>query len=152
MSNREGVGERRRGALPLRRLAVALPACAAAMLIVALLAAHTVTQPFGIGLSLTPRPMRRSALSAASVWPTGTVDVNTATAEELCALHGIGPKLAQAIVDERTARGGFAFPEDLIAVKGIGAKTLAKFVAQLDFSAQAQAATRSSGWPVQPDP
>jgi len=140
MSIRESVGERRRGALPLRRLAVALPACAAALLVTGLLAAHTVAAPFENSVSLTPKTVRRATLSASvSAWPVGTVDVNTATVDELCQLHGIGPKLAQAIVDERVDRGGFAFPEDLTSVKGIGAKTLAGFVSQLDFSAQAEA-------------
>ncbi len=60
-----------------------------------------------------------------------TVDVNTATAEQLDALPGIGPVLAQRIVDWRTAHGPFASVDDLDEVSGIGAATLAKFRSQL---------------------
>ena len=48
------------------------------------------------------------------------VNVNTATAEELETLTGIGPALAQAIVDYRAEHGAFRSAEDLLLVKGIG--------------------------------
>lgn len=48
------------------------------------------------------------------------IDVNTATAEELDRLTGIGPALAQAIVDEREANGPFASLDELLRVRGIG--------------------------------
>lgn len=48
------------------------------------------------------------------------VDVNTATAEELTALPGIGEKRARAIVEYRTEHGPFTYVEDLIRVPGIG--------------------------------
>jgi competence protein ComEA len=51
------------------------------------------------------------------------IDVNTATAAELRKLPGIGPKLSQAIVDERE-RAPFKSVDDLRRVHGIGAKTL----------------------------
>ena len=146
MNIRESGGQRQRGNHSLRRLALALPACAGVILLATLIAMHAVVGPFGHGIALTPRPARRAAAAArASAWPSGTVDVNRATADELCALQGVGPKLAQAIVEERTARGGFAYPEDLIAVKGIGVKTLAKFKDQLDFSAQEQSSGDATG-------
>jgi competence ComEA-like helix-hairpin-helix protein len=72
-------------------------------------------------------------------WPMGSINVNTATAEELCTLYGVGPALAEAILAEREAAGPFDYPEDLAMVKGIGVKTLAKFYDQLDFSARAAA-------------
>lgn len=54
--------------------------------------------------------------------PTGPVviNINTATARELEALPGIGPALAQRIVDYRAANGPFRTTEELIKVKGIG--------------------------------
>ncbi len=79
------------------------------------------------------------AAPSAVTWPMGTVDVNTATAEELCTLAGVGPTLAEAILAEREAAGPFDYPEDLVMVKGIGEKTLAKFYDQLDFSAHSAA-------------
>ena len=56
---------------------------------------------------------------------TNKIDINTATAEELQRLPGIGPKTAQKIIEYRTAQA-FARPEDLMRVKGIGKKTFAK--------------------------
>jgi len=49
-----------------------------------------------------------------------SIDINRATALELEALPGIGPKLARQIVEDRTANGPFRSPEDLLRVKGIG--------------------------------
>ena len=54
------------------------------------------------------------------------VNVNTASAEELVQLPGIGEARARAIVAERSERGGFASVDELIDVKGIGESLLAK--------------------------
>jgi len=48
------------------------------------------------------------------------VDINAATAEELEELMGIGPALAQAIVDYREEHGPFASVDELLEVSGIG--------------------------------
>ena len=48
------------------------------------------------------------------------VHINTAGAEELDGLPGIGPVLAQRIVDEREANGPYTGAEDLTRVEGIG--------------------------------
>ena len=60
------------------------------------------------------------------VRPQGAIDVNHGSAEQLTALPNIGPVRAQAIIDEREARGPFHYPEDLLDVKGIGEKRLAE--------------------------
>lgn len=52
------------------------------------------------------------------------VNVNTASAIELAQLPGIGPVLAQAIVDEREANGPFDTLDDLLRVNGIGSAKL----------------------------
>ncbi|MBI5855826.1 MAG: ComEA family DNA-binding protein [Nitrospirae bacterium] len=52
------------------------------------------------------------------------IDVNRATAEELQRLPGIGPVLAQAVLQDRATRGRFRSVEDLKRVKGIGTKRL----------------------------
>jgi competence protein ComEA len=66
----------------------------------------------------TPRPTPLVAPSSQSA--AGVVNVNTATAPELDLLPGIGPALAQNIIDYREAHGPFASPEDLLDVPGIG--------------------------------
>ena len=53
---------------------------------------------------------------------TGEIDINAASAEELQALPGIGPKYSEAIVEYRESHGGFDFAEDLMNVRGIGDK------------------------------
>lgn len=50
----------------------------------------------------------------------GLVDVNTADADELDTLPGVGPATAEAILDERERRGSFSSVEDLLDVPGIG--------------------------------
>ena len=50
------------------------------------------------------------------------VDLNRATASDLEALPGIGPKLAHRVIEHRTSHGPFKRVEDLRQVKGIGHK------------------------------
>ncbi len=52
------------------------------------------------------------------------VNINTADAELLETLPGIGPVKAQAIVDDREENGPFTVVEELIRVPGIGEGTL----------------------------
>lgn len=73
----------------------------------------------------------RSGERMSVAMPQGDVDVNAASAEELTALKGVGPTLAQEIIAERERNGDFHYPEDLINVKGIGEKTLERMREQL---------------------
>ncbi len=52
---------------------------------------------------------------------TAKVNINTASAAQLETLDGIGPVLAQRIIDYREAEGGFKTIEDITKVRGIGA-------------------------------
>ena len=52
------------------------------------------------------------------------VNINTATAQELTALPGIGPAKAEAIIKHREANGPFKTVDELNGVKGIGNKIL----------------------------
>ncbi|KPK71717.1 MAG: hypothetical protein AMJ84_05740 [Acidithiobacillales bacterium SM23_46] len=48
------------------------------------------------------------------------VNINTATVEDLCTLHGVGPVLAQRIVEYRRQHGPFRAPAEIQRVRGIG--------------------------------
>jgi competence protein ComEA len=66
--------------------------------------------------SKTPSP---TGSSSGKLAPGQTVNINTASAEELDALPGIGPTKSQAIVDYRNEHGRFSSIEDIQNVKGI---------------------------------
>ncbi|NCP95613.1 MAG: helix-hairpin-helix domain-containing protein [Deltaproteobacteria bacterium] len=61
-----------------------------------------------------------------------TVHLNTATAVELEKLPGVGPILAQRIVQYRTEHGPFTRVDQLDQVKGVGEQLLQQVQANLD--------------------
>jgi competence protein ComEA len=69
-----------------------------------------------VGLGAAPAPGSGTGGAA----PGGLLDLNLATAEQLDGLPGIGPVLAQRIVDWRTEHGRFASVDQLREVSGIG--------------------------------
>ncbi|MCR5527551.1 MAG: helix-hairpin-helix domain-containing protein [Lachnospiraceae bacterium] len=65
-------------------------------------------------------PGNRSSESTAAADTTdGRVNINTATADELTALSGIGMNRAEAIIRYRDEHGAFTSPEDIMNVAGI---------------------------------
>ena len=85
-------------------------------------AAQEYIIPTSPNSSVIPQPsMRRSAPSDGA-----RININTATSQELQTLRGVGPAMAQRIIEYRQTSGGFSTVDDLTNVKGIGEKTLEK--------------------------
>lgn len=64
--------------------------------------------------------------------PSGKVNINQASVEQIAYLPRIGTKVAARVLDYRKTHGQFARPEDLMEVKGIGEKlflTLKPYIA-----------------------
>lgn len=78
-----------------------------------------------IGLALPVCAQTKAAAPAvpAALAEKAKININTATADQLATLKGIGPKLADSIIEYRKANGPFKDVTDLIKVNGIGPKT-----------------------------
>lgn len=90
---------------------------------------YTVTTQRRAPQAVTPAPRERAP-----------VDINTAGADELETLSGIGPALAGRIVDYREEHGPFQSVEELLEVSGIGETTLEKLRGEVTVGAPAGAA------------
>jgi len=67
-----------------------------------------------------PEPVKSATVEAASPDNHDKININTATAEQLIKLPGIGPKTAQKIIAYRQEHGNFPSVEAIKNVKGIG--------------------------------
>ncbi|MHB9861770.1 helix-hairpin-helix domain-containing protein [Streptomyces sp. YIM S03343] len=72
-----------------------------------------------------PEPLGEGAAGGAPAGTGGLVSLNTATAEQFNTLPGVGPVLAQHIIDYRTRHGGFRSVDELRQVNGIGTRRFA---------------------------
>lgn len=61
----------------------------------------------------------------------GVVNINTASAQELETLNGVGPATASRILEYRQEHGGFKSAEELVQVRGIGEKKYEKMKQQI---------------------
>ena len=72
------------------------------------------------------------------------VNINTASAEELTTIKGIGSAKAQAIVDHREKNGTFESVDDLTLVRGIGDKMLERLRPHVTVGAEGGGAAASA--------
>jgi competence protein ComEA len=73
----------------------------------------------------------RSGVRVSKSIHTGPININRATAKQLDGLDGIGPVIAQRIVDYRKKNGSFISIDDLQKVSGIGAAKFAQIKAKV---------------------
>lgn len=76
--------------------------------------------------AVPPQAAPPGTAGAPAAAPGQPLDLNTATAEQLDDLPGVGPVLAQRIVEYRTRNGGFRSVEQLREVSGIGERRYAE--------------------------
>ena len=88
-------------------------------LVVAILAALAIASTSLHGMQAKAAPRQAATASA-------PVNLNTATAEQLETLPGIGAATAKRIIEHRQKAGGFKKIEELMNVKGIGEKSFLK--------------------------
>ena len=73
-------------------------------------------------------------------FPDAGVMINTAGPDQLILLPGVGPVLAERIIEEREKNGYFRLPEDLLAVRGIGTAALKKLRPLISFAVPEESA------------
>jgi competence protein ComEA len=88
-------------------------------IMMAAIAAIALSAPALSAQSKAPAPKPTATASA-------PVNLNTATAEQLATIPGVGPKMAERIVDYRQKNGGFKKVEELMNVSGVGEKSFLK--------------------------
>lgn len=96
---------------------------------------YWTTQRDSLKALLSARKSRQHVDSFFSVLgdaPVKMININEATAAELASLPGIGPKIAERIIQYRSEHGKFKNIEELRSVKGIGKKLFAKIQPFID--------------------
>lgn len=84
-----------------------------------------------VGASAAAGSAGADPVAAGAAPTTGPVDLNTATADQLDALPGVGPITAARILAWRAEHGRFSVVDELAEVSGIGPKTLAELRAHV---------------------
>ena len=99
------------------------------MLFCSALALCLLSAPVGVLAQDAPKAARSQD---AALTP---VNLNSATAEQLEKLPGVGPATAKRILEYRQKNGGFKKIEELMNVRGIGEKTFLRMKPQLTLTA-----------------
>lgn len=76
---------------------------------------HTNTQGYELDDYSTPAQMKK-------------INLNTATAEQLQMIPGIGPAISESIIVYRDTNGPFTKVEDILNVKGVGESLLSRIL------------------------
>lgn len=91
--------------------------------LIAIAVAALLALALGIRMDRRPREITAPpvhSVDAQALWKAERIDVNSASAAELEELPGIGPALAEAIIQYREEHGSFESIEELDQVPGIG--------------------------------
>ena len=104
----------------MRHLSIAALVALAVISLVALPASASVSQAKTADTKAAPAPV---------------VNINTAPAEQLERLPGVGPRTAARIIEYRQKNGGFKKVEELMNVRGIGEKAFLRMKNQLTVAA-----------------
>ena len=96
---------------------------------IAVAAALAVAAPSSASL------LQEKSQDAKAAAPAQAVNLNTAPAEQLERLPGVGPSTAARIIEYRQKNGGFKKIEELMNVRGIGEKAFLKMKSQLTVTA-----------------
>ena len=94
--------------------------------ILLLLFALSLLGPMTLASTAAVPPVDGTVLEESTVAPL-IFDLNTVNREELMSIRGIGPALAQRILDYRELIGAFTSIDDLLEVRGIGTKNIVRF-------------------------
>ncbi|MFT5899033.1 MAG: competence protein ComEA [Glaciecola sp.] len=95
------------------------------LLSTAILAACAVMPTQAASTALTANTATKASMSQAV---NAKIDINKADAGQLTALPGVGVKKAEEIVKYRELNGNFNSVDELVNVKGIGVKMVAKII------------------------
>lgn len=87
--------------------------------------ASSAAPPTGAATTQSTNVGTTATGAATSGSTTATIDLNSATLEQLQTISGVGPKRAQDIIDYRDQHGGFKKVEELKEISGIGDKIFA---------------------------
>jgi competence protein ComEA len=99
-----------------------LRGCSVLIVVLAVVFAGPVFAPAVLSAQQQQPPATQAPAKAAAT----TVNLNTATAEQLDGLPGVGPAMAARILEYRQQNGGFKKIEELMNIKGIGEKSFLK--------------------------